>query len=37
MNEDDFEWNDDKAAHNLAAHGVSFEAAREVFKDPFAI
>jgi uncharacterized DUF497 family protein len=37
MNDDDFEWDDDKAAHNLAAHGVSFEAAREVFKDPFAI
>lgn len=37
MNEDDFEWDDDKAAHNLAAHGVSFEAATEVFKDPFAI
>jgi uncharacterized DUF497 family protein len=37
MNEDDFEWDHAKAAQNLAAHGVSFEVATEVFKDPFAI
>ena len=27
---------DHKAASNYAKHGVRFEAAREVFKDPFA-
>lgn len=32
-----FEWDDRKAAANLARHGVSFEAAREAFKDIFAI
>lgn len=32
-----FEWDEIKAAKNYAAHGVSFEAARGVFKDPFAI
>lgn len=32
-----FEWDADKAAANLAKHGVSFEAAKEVFFDPFAI
>lgn len=37
MNDDAFEWDDIKAAKNYAAHGVSFEAARAVFKDPFAI
>jgi uncharacterized DUF497 family protein len=36
MNEDDFEWDDAKAAQNYADHGVSFEAAKEVFNDPFA-
>jgi uncharacterized protein len=37
MNSDDFEWDDAKAAQNYAKHGVTFEAARDVFKDPFAI
>ncbi|HML12277.1 MAG TPA: BrnT family toxin [Xanthobacteraceae bacterium] len=37
MNADDFEWDDPKAAANLAKHGVSFEQAREAFNDPFAI
>ena len=37
MNDDPFEWDDDKAAQNYADHGVSFDAAKEVFKDPFAI
>ena len=37
MNDDAFEWDEIKAAKNYAAHGVSFEAARGVFKDPFAI
>jgi uncharacterized protein len=37
MHDDSFEWDGTKAAKNYATHGVSFEAAREVFKDPFAI
>jgi len=37
MNDDAFEWDEIKAAKNYAAHGVSFEAARDAFKDPFAI
>lgn len=32
-----FEWDDAKAAQNLAKHGVSFEDAKGVFRDPFAI
>lgn len=32
-----FDWDDAKAAANLQAHGVSFELAKTVFKDPFAI
>jgi len=32
-----FEWDNKKAAANLAKHGVSFDKAREVFKDPFAV
>lgn len=31
------QWDDNKAAENYVAHGVRFEAAREVFKDPFAL
>ena len=34
---DDFEWDEAKAAENYAKHGVSFEMATLVFKDPFAI
>ena len=30
-----FEWNEEKAASNFAKHGVSFELAKEVWKDPF--
>jgi uncharacterized DUF497 family protein len=37
MIDDDFEWDAAKAAANFAAHGVSFEAAKPVFDDPFAI
>ena len=37
MNDDDFEWDETKAAQNDAAHGVSFETAKKVFEDPFAI
>ena len=34
---DEFEWDDAKAAANLAKHGVSFEQAGDAFDDPFAI
>lgn len=37
MNDDDFEWDDAKAAANLAKHKVSFERAREAFGDGFAV
>lgn len=37
MNDGRFEWDDEKAASNYAKHGVRFEAALDVFKDPFAI
>ena len=37
MNGDPFEWDGAKAGANYAKHGVTFEAARDVFKDPFAI
>ena len=37
MRGDDFEWDDAKAAKNWLDHGVSFEMAREAFKDPFAV
>ncbi len=37
MIDEEFEWDDDKAASNLAKHGVSFEDACGVFRDPFAI
>ena len=33
----EFEWHDAKAAANLRAHGVSFDLAKTVFGDPFAI
>lgn len=32
-----FEWNKSKAKDNYRQHGVSFELAKEVFKDPFAV
>jgi uncharacterized DUF497 family protein len=37
MRYDEFEWDDDKAAQNLATHGISFEAARLAFDDTFAV
>ena len=37
MRDDDFEWDDAKAAANLARHGVSFEAARLAFSDAIAV
>ena len=30
----EFEWAEEKAAANLAKHGISFEEARTVFDDP---
>jgi uncharacterized protein len=30
-----FEWDDAKAASNLAKHGIGFELAEEVWNDPF--
>jgi uncharacterized DUF497 family protein len=32
-----FEWNKSKAKDNYVKHGVSFELAEKVFKDPFAM
>ena len=37
MNDGNFQWDDRKAAANIAAHGVTFESARDVFRDPFAL
>ena len=37
MNDGKFQWDDAKAAKNYAKHGVTFERARDVFKDLFAI
>jgi uncharacterized DUF497 family protein len=37
MDDDGFQWGSAKAAANLAEHGVSFELARKVFKDAFAL
>jgi hypothetical protein len=36
MTRGDFEWDEAKAAANLAKHGVSFEQACQAFDDPFA-
>lgn len=33
----EFEWDDDKAAVNWSAHGVAFQEAIKVFRDPFAV
>ena len=32
-----FEWDQDKARVNLAKHGVDFETAKNVFRDPAAL
>ena len=37
MEDDDFEWDDAKAGQNLTSHGLSFEAGRLAFEDPFAV
>lgn len=31
----EFEWDETKAAVNLSKHGISFDEARTVFRDPF--
>lgn len=37
MQDENFEWDDDKAAQNWRDHGVTFEMARAVFRDAFAL
>jgi uncharacterized DUF497 family protein len=37
MQDEQFEWDDDKAAENLRYHSVSFEQATFAFNDPFAV
>ncbi len=37
MQDEFFEWDDAKAASNWRHHGVTFEMARDAFKDPFAL
>ena len=37
MDDGRFQWDDSKAVQNSTSHGITFEAARGVFKDRFAI
>ena len=37
MRDDEFEWDDGKAAANLRDHKVSFDTARRAFDDFFAV
>jgi uncharacterized protein len=37
MDDGSFQWDDAKAASNVARHAVTFEAAREAFADPLAV
>ncbi len=37
MHDEFFEWDDAKAASNRRDHGVTFDMARDVFKDIFAV
>lgn len=37
MQDDEFQWREEKARRNLAKHKVSFESARLVFNDIFAL
>jgi uncharacterized protein len=37
MQDDAFEWDDAKATANWRTHRITFEMARDAFKDPFAI
>lgn len=32
-----FEWDDAKASSNAAKHGITFEAAAQIFQDPHAV
>lgn len=33
----EFEWDEEKARRNREKHGISFEEAKAVFRDPFAL
>jgi len=37
MQDEAFEWDNTKAESNVRRHGVTFEAACDVFSDPFAL
>ena len=37
MMDDEFQWDDRKAAENYVKHRITFEMARDVFDDPFVI
>ena len=37
MNDGKFQWDDRKAASNVVDHNITFDAARLVFGDPFAL
>lgn len=37
MSDNEFQWDDRKAADNYLKHGVGFEMARGAFSDPFAL
>jgi len=37
MRDDEFQWDDEKAAQNLDTHGISFEVARLALDDAFAV
>jgi len=37
MRDEAFEWDDRKAVANWLSHHVTFEMAREAFKDPFSV
>ena len=37
MDDGIFQWDDAKAIANVERHGVTFEAARAAFRDPFAL
>lgn len=37
MVDEEFEWDDGKAAAIARKHGVTFEEARDVFRDPLAV
>ena len=36
MEDEEFEWDDAKAAANIKKHGIAFEDAKQVFGDPLA-